>query len=538
MEQRTSFLFDLFSPHDNLLVRSVSGVRISLRYKLLLAFLMLVSMMIAMAFLGLQTLGAANQRSALLIRDQQIIAIFNRIHHGISDAVTFSHDAAMENPGDQKPPAAKLVNEIHDLILFSGQSLRELGYETTPEGAKLMGVHRQMQALAPVVMAIQTNRRTGDLDAVHRIAMEKFTPAAQRIQRETFTVATTIQRAMERRALVTREDYIRSRQLMAVACLVAAVLSLTAGYAISSSVLWPVEQIGRTLGQVSAGQFGARADVPNQDEFGALARDVNRMSLRLGGLYSRVEAQKAKLAGLNSELEHKVRRQVEELERTNRLRRFLPGPVVNMITQSGNGEDLLRSQRRHVTVLFADLRGFTAYSNSGPPDHVIGALNAFHSALGPLITLSGGTLERFLGDGLLVLFNAPVRCGDPAARALGLARDMQAGFPGAVRPWQTGSFRLGLGIGIASGQATLGQIGFEERLDYAAIGPAPNLAARLCERAQDGQILLCERTARAVGAPLGPAGPFRLKGISGMVPAFVAENAQRACKPDSVPPGP
>ena len=139
------------------------------------------------------------------------------------------------------------------------------------------------------------------------------------------------------------------------------------------------------------------------------------------------------------------------------------------------------------------------------------------------IEQAGGTLERFLGDGLLVLFNAPLRCADPAARALTLAQAMQDAFPEAVRPFETGSRGLGLGIGIASGKAVLGQIGFEGRLDYAAIGTAPNLAARLCDQAAPGQVLLCAATARDCKAGLRSAGVFTLKGIAEPVPAFEPE---------------
>lgn len=243
-------------------------------------------------------------------------------------------------------------------------------------------------------------------------------------------------------------------------------------------------------------------------------------SERLGTLYNEVEGQRAELAEWNTALEDRVATQVDQIERTSRLRRFLPAQVADLIVGAEDGEDMLGSRRGEVTVLFADLRGFTAFSNAVPPEQVIEALNAFHASSGPLIEARGGTLERFLGDGLMVLFGAPLPLENAADNAVALAKDMQEAFRPALEPFQTRDNSLGLGIGIATGIATLGQIGFEGRLDYSAIGPAPNLAARLCDHARDGQILLCEATARRVDAPVAPAGPFHLKGIGEGVPAF------------------
>ncbi|MGI9390904.1 MAG: adenylate/guanylate cyclase domain-containing protein, partial [Boseongicola sp.] len=303
---------------------------------------------------------------------------------------------------------------------------------------------------------------------------------------------------------------------------------LLLGYAISSSLIWPVRRIGQTLGMIASGDFNARVTVPNRDELGELAANVNVTSERLGALYDEVEGQRAELAEWNTALEDKVATQVDQIERTNRLRRFLPAQVADLIVGAQDGEDMLGSRRGEVTVLFADLRGFTAFSNAVPPEQVIEALNAFHATSGPLIEAQGGTLERFLGDGLMVLFGAPVPLENAAESAVELAKDMQAAFRPALEPFQTRNNNLGLGIGIATGIATLGQIGFEGRLDYSAIGPAPNLAARLCDQASDGQILLCEVTVHSIEVPVTPAGPFRLKGIGDDIAAFEVRSAERA----------
>jgi class 3 adenylate cyclase len=253
-------------------------------------------------------------------------------------------------------------------------------------------------------------------------------------------------------------------------------------------------------------------------EHAALVARV-RANLRAKALHDEVQAQKAELAAWNRSLEQRVAEQVAEIERVNRLRRFL-SPVVADAVVSDGAERLLASRRVDVTVLFSDLRGFTAFAESAPPEDVMDLLAAYHGLAGPLIHAHGGTLERFLGDGLMVIFNAPLSCPDPAQRAVRLARELRDGFAPAVARWQRMSTPVGLGIGIAHGPATVGQIGFEGRLDYAAIGSVANLAARLCSEAEDGQILVSESVAWAIDglAATAEIGTLPLKGFAAPIP--------------------
>ncbi|WP_162798051.1 response regulator [Sulfitobacter sp. JL08] len=216
-----------------------------------------------------------------------------------------------------------------------------------------------------------------------------------------------------------------------------------------------------------------------------------RSMLRIKALHDRVEHQKGELAEWNRALEAKVDEQVRKIERTNRLRRFLPSSVADKIL-AGDDAGLLASQRGNVSVLFADLRNFTSFSEKADPSCVISLLNAYHSFSGPLIEHHEGTLERFLGDGILVLFNAPLPCDSPVEKALDLAKDLQRGFQEAIAPFVPDGERVGLGIGIAFGGATLGCIGYERRYDYAAIGSVSNIASRLSDMALDGQTLISE----------------------------------------------
>jgi adenylate cyclase len=229
----------------------------------------------------------------------------------------------------------------------------------------------------------------------------------------------------------------------------------------------------------------------------------------------RLEAQAAELAAWNKTLEERVAAQVGEIERVGRLKRFLAPQIVQTIVSSG-GEAMLESHRRDIVVLFCDMRGFTAFAETAEPEDVMAVLREYHAALGPLIHRYEGTLDRFTGDGMVVYFNDPLPCPDPALRALRLAVDMREAVADLARTWAARGYEIGFGVGIAHGYATLGRIGFEGRFDYTAIGNVTNLAARLCAEAKDGQILTTQRVAAAINhlAEIEPLGDIALKGLS------------------------
>ena len=211
----------------------------------------------------------------------------------------------------------------------------------------------------------------------------------------------------------------------------------------------------------------------------------------------RIKALHDQISSLNAGLEEKVREQVGELERVGRLKRFLAPQLAQAIISSGD-EKILENHRREVAAFFCDLRGFTSFSETAEPEDIMALLAEYHGAVGPLIRKYEGTLDRFTGDGMLVFFNDPVPCPDPAARAARLALEMRDTVAQLVPQWARRGHTLGFGIGMAQGYATLGRIGFEDRFDYTAIGAVINLAARLCGDAKDGQILVTGRLATAI----------------------------------------
>lgn len=231
---------------------------------------------------------------------------------------------------------------------------------------------------------------------------------------------------------------------------------------------------------------------------------------------------------LNQQLEQRVADQVGEIERMGRLRRFLPPQVADLIVASGT-EKQLESHRREITALFCDLRGFTGFSESSDPEDVMALLREYHAAIGEIIIKYSGTLERYAGDGVMVVFNDPVSVENPALQAVKMALDMRSAIGALILKWQRLGHDLGFGIGIAHGFATLGTIGFEGRFDYAAIGTVSNVASRLCDEAKPGQILISPRVLMAVekAVTAEPVGEFALKGIRRPMAAYnVLDRAQ------------
>jgi class 3 adenylate cyclase len=252
----------------------------------------------------------------------------------------------------------------------------------------------------------------------------------------------------------------------------------------------------------------------------ALVARVKSM-LRIKSLHDTVEALAAERAEWNKTLERRVEEQVGQLERLERLKRFFSPQLAELIV-AGGADDPLKTHRREVTVVFLDLRGFTAFAETAEPEEVMGVLREYHAEMGKLILDHEGTLERFTGDGMMIFFNDPVLVPDPSERAIRMALAMRESVQRLVTVWQKRGYELGLGVGIAQGYATIGAIGFEGRWDYGAIGTVTNLAARLCGEAKGGQILVHQRVATTIEdlAELEEIGPLTLKGLARPVSVF------------------
>jgi adenylate cyclase len=246
-----------------------------------------------------------------------------------------------------------------------------------------------------------------------------------------------------------------------------------------------------------------------------------RSLLRVKTYHDEIERQKVELGEWNRTLEDRVQQQVDELGRLGRLRRFLSPQVAELVMSQG-ADELLAGHRREITVVFADLRGFSAFSETAEPEEALGVLRAFHAAMGELIFHHEGTLEHFAGDGMMVFFNDPMPVADPQLRATRMALAMQRKFGELQSGWKKRGYELGLGIGISVGYATMGRIGFEGRFDYGAVGMVVIQGFRLSAVAKGGEILVSSRVHAAIedAVESTSAGELELKGFHQPVPAF------------------
>ena len=255
------------------------------------------------------------------------------------------------------------------------------------------------------------------------------------------------------------------------------------------------------------------------DDF--LAKPVNWAELfgRVKRLLQ-IKALQDEIKQLNTRLEQRVRDQVAQLERLSRMKRFFSRAVAEAIV--AGGEELLEPHRREITAVFLDLRGFTSFTDRADPDEVLELLRAYHATLGRTVDEFGGTLEHFAGDGVMIFFNDPIEVDNPAERAVRMALALQRAFNPIADAWAKLGHDVGLGIGIAQGDTTLGVIGFEQRWEYAAIGNVPNLAARLCGAAHAGEIILDLQTEQDIVhiAETEFIGALTLRGFLQPVPAF------------------
>ena len=267
------------------------------------------------------------------------------------------------------------------------------------------------------------------------------------------------------------------------------------------------------------------------DDFVTKPLDQQELLLRVRSLvrikhyHDTIRAQASELADLNRTLEERVSQQVDELARMARLRRFLSPTLAEVVME--RGDSVLESHRRELAVLFADLRGWTDFSSGTEPEEVMSVVGSYHAAMGELILGYEATVGWFAGDGLMVWFNDPIPCDDPAARAVRMAVEMREAMSELTATWHKRGHELDFSIGVALGYATIGRIGFEGRYDYGAVGSVLNLASRLCDAAEPGQIVVSRRVLAEVEdmIEVQPLGALALKGFGKPVESFAVARA-------------
>ena len=321
------------------------------------------------------------------------------------------------------------------------------------------------------------------------------------------------------RRLLSGEDYIHLSDLAGIDDPMAHATAEEGG--IRTLLAVALRKDSKLLGRITAARTDVRPftdrEISLLENFAAQAV----IAMENARLLSELRERNDEIARWNRDLEARVAEQVEELGRVGRLKRFLAPQLAEMIVSQGD-EKILESHRREIVVVFCDLRGYTAFTETAEPEEVLDFLREYHGALGPLVSQFEGTLDQFSGDGIMVFFNDPVPIPDPAERAVKMAVAMREAASSLAAAWRMRGRELGFGAGIAQGYATLGQIGFSERSGYTAIGTVCNVAARLCGEAKDGQILLGQRVNVALKGSIATeqVGALALKGLTQPVVAY------------------
>jgi DNA-binding SARP family transcriptional activator len=283
--------------------------------------------------------------------------------------------------------------------------------------------------------------------------------------------------------------------------------------------------------KVAALDAGADDFIPRPFDQAELLARV-RSLLRIKAYHDTIVGQAAELSAWNRVLEEQVREQVEEVQRLQRLRRFLSSHVAEAVLATGD-DTLLQPHRREIAVVFCDLRGFTAFAGASEPEEVLSALQGYHRLVGDVVTRHAATVGYFAGDGVMMFFNDPFPCPDPALRAVTAAVELRDAMEAFAVQWRERGSELSVGVGLSLGFATLGLIGFEGRHDYSAIGPVVNLASRLCDEAGPGEILIGQRTCGALQGRITatPRGELVFRGVARPVPIWRLDEVRQKLPP-------
>lgn len=477
------------SPSDDLPLPSVLGpfvdgvarIHATIHTKLLAGFLLIALMLLAMGVFSIAVIGRMNEQVQDIAFQQEQTDIARQMLYSVTAQSHFRAMALITDDdfwNGRVHVAKDTFNSNLDLMAEMGGRERERFFE-------------EMRAIderfAVAGRAVEKSYAEGDIDR----ALQLHIVREHEISHELEDLLNIFVNESHNRVEAQLAQFDSSRRTLtyAVATFVGVSLlgALFLGAVLSWSLIRPVRRIDKALVSISGGNFGERVQVPNRDEFGALSANINRTSEQLSMLYE-------ELRKLNEDLERRVEEQISQLERASALKRYLPPQVADSIL-AGETQVSLTSTRRRLTTFFADIRGFTELAERSEPEELIDALNRYLTAMTEIVFKYEGTLDKYIGDAIMVFFGDPVPTEDHAERAVAMAFEMRAKVEELTRDWFLHSDEdLAVGIGISTGYVTVGSIGSPVRSDYTVVGNHVNLASRLSAQAEAGQILVSEPT--------------------------------------------
>jgi class 3 adenylate cyclase/HAMP domain-containing protein len=492
----------------------VARIRATLHTKLLVGFLIIAVLLLAMGVMSIGVISAMNSQADQLIRLQRQADLARQ---GIYAVTAQSHYRAMALI-TEVPSWNDKIEATKESFTTHLQGIAAIGGAGVPERIdRLREIDQRFDEAGADVLALY---RQGDLDR----ALDLHISAEHEISHELEDELTQLIDSSERRIANAERELAGLHSFLTVTIAIFSGVSLAValglGAVLSWSVLRPVRKMDHALARIADGNFKEQVDVPNRDEFGRLTVNLNRTSARLSTLYS-------DLTELNENLEKTIEEQLGQLRRAEQLRRYLAPQVADAVL-SGGGSVGLTSTRRNLTILFADIRGFTSMAERMEPEELIDSLNQYFTAMTDVVFRHGGTLDKYVGDGILAFFGDPIPFDDHAERAVATAFEMQHELDALRGTWllERGE-DLNVGIGISTGYVTVGNIGSATRTEYTVIGNHVNLASRLATIAQPQQILVSERTVVAVRDQVEatPVDEISLKGVQRPIRIFEIANA-------------
>jgi class 3 adenylate cyclase/CHASE3 domain sensor protein len=463
----------------------IARIRATVHTKLLAGFLVIAVLLVGMGILSILVIGQMNQHANQLI---ELHRLSDLARQGIYGVTAQSHYRAMAlitevDTYNDKIDLAK-ANFVAQL-----DAIAEIGGPGVQESVdRLREIDRRFAEASREVTALY---EAGDLDRALDLHISAEHEISHELEDELNTLITSTEQRIDQAAVELGS--LHRFLMIAVGAFsgVSLLIALALGAVLSWSVIRPVRKVDHALARIAGGDFDEQVEVPNRDEFGRLTVNLNRTSDRLAKLYN-------DMTELNENLEKTVEDQLAQIRRAEQLRRYLAPQIADAVL-SGGAPVSLHSTRRNLSILFANIRGFTSMSERIEPEELIDALNQYFAVMTDVVFRHGGTLDKYVGDGILSFFGDPILFEDHAERAVATALEMRGRLKALRARWMEHlDEELNVGIGISTGYVTVGNIGSETRTEYTVIGNHVNLASRLAQIAEPNQILVSERTYAAV----------------------------------------